>query len=475
MPTYAIGDVQGCFQPLCGLLEQIEFDAARDRLWFVGDLVNRGPDSLATLRFVKGLGQAAVCVLGNHDLHLVAVAEGHAKLRKDDTLEPTLEAPDRDGLLAWLRSRPLMHAEGEFAMVHAGLLPAWTISRALDLAHEVEEELRAPTYDSLLARMYGNEPSRWSEKLAGYARLRVIVNAMTRMRVCTRDGSMDLRYKGDSAELPAGLLPWFAVPARASRGSTAHLRTLVSVGSGPRAGRDWTGYRMSVGAEAVGAAPGRSPTVPALLPGRGSPRAVGDRSPPSHARCRGASCRARPLCRRKSPPPATSVVPGSDVSTPTGSAYPHRTHPDPHYRRHGRSAVSITTTRAPAPSAGWNREAWNGLSSVPSVVVPSGNTATCSPRVSASTIARLVRIVSCRFWRSMKIVPAPDTRNPTTGQRRMSDFATKRTGTTELTTQMSSQDTWLLTISVGAWPDGSEPCTLHAQVQHVQELAATSA
>jgi bis(5'-nucleosyl)-tetraphosphatase (symmetrical) len=220
MPTYAIGDVQGCFQPLCSLLEQIEFDAARDRLWFVGDLVNRGPDSLATLRFVKGLGHAAVCVLGNHDLHLVAVAEGHAKLRKDDTLEPTLEAPDRDGLLAWLRSRPLMHAEGEFAMVHAGLLPAWTISRALDLAHEVEEELRAPTYGSLLARMYGNEPSRWRDNLAGYARLRVIVNAMTRMRVCTRDGSMDLRYKGDSAELPAGLLPWFAVPARASRGST---------------------------------------------------------------------------------------------------------------------------------------------------------------------------------------------------------------------------------------------------------------
>jgi bis(5'-nucleosyl)-tetraphosphatase (symmetrical) len=220
MPTYAIGDVQGCFQPLCKLLGQIEFDAKRDRLWFVGDLVNRGPDSLATLRFVKGLGQAAVCVLGNHDLHLVAVAEGHAKLRRDDTLEPTLEAPDRDALLAWLRSRPLMHAEGEFAMVHAGLLPAWTISRALDLAHEVEEELRAPTYGSLLARMYGNEPSRWSEKLAGYARLRVIVNAMTRMRVCTRDGSMDLRYKGDSAELPAGLLPWFAVPARASRGST---------------------------------------------------------------------------------------------------------------------------------------------------------------------------------------------------------------------------------------------------------------
>jgi diadenosine tetraphosphatase ApaH/serine/threonine PP2A family protein phosphatase len=123
--------------------------------------------------------------------------------------------------------RGLCHAEGEFAMVHAGLLPAWTISRALDLAHEVEEELRAPTYGSLLARMYGNEPSRWRDNLAGYARLRVIVNAMTRMRVCTRDGSMDLRYKGDSAELPAGLLPWFAVPARASRGSARALYLLL--------------------------------------------------------------------------------------------------------------------------------------------------------------------------------------------------------------------------------------------------------
>ena len=161
-----------------------------------------------------------MCVLGNHDLHLVAVAEGHAKRRKDDTLDEALGASDRDDLLAWLRRRPLMHAENDFAMVHAGLLPAWTIARALDLAHEVEQELRGSTYRSLLARMYGNEPDRWSEKLTGYARLRVIVNAMTRMRVCTTDGSMNLRYKGDSAELPAGVLPWFAVPARASRGST---------------------------------------------------------------------------------------------------------------------------------------------------------------------------------------------------------------------------------------------------------------
>ncbi len=218
MATYAIGDVQGCFQALLGLLERIAFDLKRDRLWFVGDLVNRGPDSLATLRFVKGLGESAVCVLGNHDLHLVAVAEGHAVLRKDDTLEETLRAPDRAELIAWLRQLPLMHAEDGYAIVHAGLLPSWTVARALELAHEVEQALRAPAYGSLLARMYGYEPDRWSDQLRGYPRLRVIINAMTRMRVCTRQGVMQLRYKGDSALLPVGLLPWFAVPGRASSG-----------------------------------------------------------------------------------------------------------------------------------------------------------------------------------------------------------------------------------------------------------------
>jgi bis(5'-nucleosyl)-tetraphosphatase (symmetrical) len=208
--------VQGCFQALRGLLEQIAFNPKRDRLWFVGDLVNRGPDSLATLRFVKGLGNNAVCVLGNHDLHLVAVAEGHAALRRDDTLDETLSAPDCAELVAWLRQRPLMYAEGGCAMVHAGLLPSWTITQAQELAHEVETALRAPHYASVLARMYGNEPDRWTNRLTGYARLRVIVNAMTRMRVCTGEGVMQLRYKGDSTVLPAGILPWFAVPGRAS-------------------------------------------------------------------------------------------------------------------------------------------------------------------------------------------------------------------------------------------------------------------
>jgi len=217
MATYAIGDVQGCFASLKGLLEQIAFDLQRDRLWFVGDLVNRGPDSLATLRFVKSLGDGAVCVLGNHDLHLVAVAAGHGELREQDTLHDTLDAPDAVELIDWLRTRPLMHAENGYAMVHAGLLPSWTVPRALELAHEVEQKLRAPGYDGVLARMYGNDPDRWKDALRGNERWRVIINAMTRMRVCTVKGVMRLRYKGDGTKLPPGVVPWFAVPGRASR------------------------------------------------------------------------------------------------------------------------------------------------------------------------------------------------------------------------------------------------------------------
>jgi bis(5'-nucleosyl)-tetraphosphatase (symmetrical) len=218
MATYAIGDLQGCFQPLMELLEQLAFDPACDRLWFVGDLVNRGPDSLALLRFVKGLGDRAVCVLGNHDLHLVAVAAGKGKRRDGDTLDEVLAAPDRDELVDWLRQRPLMYREGTYAMVHAGLLPPWSVERALALANEVEQRLRAPDYPALLANMYGNEPATWGDDLHGFARLRVIVNAMTRLRVCDANGAMALGFKGDGASIPPGLWPWFAVPGRASAG-----------------------------------------------------------------------------------------------------------------------------------------------------------------------------------------------------------------------------------------------------------------
>jgi bis(5'-nucleosyl)-tetraphosphatase (symmetrical) len=169
---------------------------------------------------VKALGDGAITVLGNHDLHLLCVAEGVQKVHKRDTLEDVLDAPDRDELLAWLRSRPLMHVEGSFALVHAGLLPEWTVAKALELAREVEFSLRASDYRKFMADMYGNEPDRWDDALAGIDRLRVIVNAMTRMRVCTPDGRMALEYKGEPGETRGAMIPWFDMPRRKSADHT---------------------------------------------------------------------------------------------------------------------------------------------------------------------------------------------------------------------------------------------------------------
>jgi len=220
MATYAIGDVQGCFDELQALLEALGFDGANDRLWFVGDLVNRGPASLATVRFVRDLGDRAVVVLGNHDLHLLALAQGHVKSRKDDTLGEVLAAPDRDELLDWLRWRPMIHVAGDTTMVHAGLLPQWDIAAAQSLAREVEAELRGPRHSKFLETLYGSRPDRWSDDLSGADRLRVIVNAMTRMRFCTPEGVMEFETKGETARSPEGYLPWFDVPNRKSAAST---------------------------------------------------------------------------------------------------------------------------------------------------------------------------------------------------------------------------------------------------------------
>lgn len=218
MSTWAIGDVQGCYEELCALLEKIGFDASVDRLWFVGDLVNRGPSSLETLRLVKGLGNRAITVLGNHDLHLVARAYGFAKDREDDTLEAVLAAPDCGEIIDWLRQLPLMHQGEGHVMVHAGLLPQWSVERSLVLAREVEDELRGPRHAEFLAQLYGSRPAAWSDELTGADRLRVIVNAMTRMRFCTARGKMDFRAKGEQA--PAGFFPWFEVPGRLSARAT---------------------------------------------------------------------------------------------------------------------------------------------------------------------------------------------------------------------------------------------------------------
>ncbi len=220
MALYAVGDLQGCFEPLQRLLDQIAFDPSRDQVWFTGDLVNRGPDSLACLRFVKALGERSICVLGNHDLHLLCVAAGVEKRRPRDTLEAVLDAPDRDELLDWLRHRPLLHVSAGNALVHAGLLPQWSVERAQALAAEVEGQLRGPSCRELLSGLYGDAPDRWHEGLAGIERWRVVVNAMTRLRVCDREGAMVLRFKGAPADAQGEWLPWFDVPGRASADHT---------------------------------------------------------------------------------------------------------------------------------------------------------------------------------------------------------------------------------------------------------------
>lgn len=219
MATYAIGDIQGCFEALERMLDLIGFEPTADRLWFVGDIVNRGPDSLAAMRYIKDLGDRAVTVLGNHDLHLLTVAAGYTRLHRGDTLQEILDAPDRDDLVAWLRTRKLMHAEDGWAMVHAGLLPQWSVERALELAGEVEAALAGPDYLELLASMYGNQPDEWHDDLSGNDRLRVIVNAMTRLRLCSRAGKMEFKHKSAPRLLPAGYFPWYAVPGRRSAGS----------------------------------------------------------------------------------------------------------------------------------------------------------------------------------------------------------------------------------------------------------------
>lgn len=220
MSTYAVGDVQGCLAELEALLERIDFCAGRDRLVFVGDLVNRGPDSLGVLRKVRGLGDAAVCVLGNHDLHLIAVAHGARRLRRDDTFADVLEAPDGRVLVEWLRHLPLIHRERAhgFTVVHAGLPPQWSVEQAERLAHEVQDVLRGPGAAALLADMYGDGPERWSETLAGTARLRFIVNACTRLRFCDAAGRLALGETGPPGTQPPPYLPWFAVPGRRSAG-----------------------------------------------------------------------------------------------------------------------------------------------------------------------------------------------------------------------------------------------------------------
>lgn len=222
MADYLIGDIQGCDAALAQFLALADFSPSRDRLFCLGDLVNRGPDSLATLRRLVAWAGSVESVLGNHDLHLLAVAAGLRQPGRLDTLARVLDAPDCPALLDWLRQRPLAMQLDDGAagilLVHAGLLPEWTATQALDLAAEVSHALQGPNSHDFLSQMYGNQPDRWQPELTDHARLRLITNAFTRLRYCHADGRMDFDSKESTNSAPAGLLPWFALPHRASAG-----------------------------------------------------------------------------------------------------------------------------------------------------------------------------------------------------------------------------------------------------------------
>lgn len=226
---WMIGDLQGCYQPLRNLLSHPEISADPSaQFWFAGDLINRGPDSLATLKTVMALGDRAISVLGNHDLHFLGLVAGVRKPGKSDTLDSILDAPDAQDMIDWLRHRPLAHYHQRHLLVHAGVLPKWSVEKTLALSAEVEAILRGPDWQAKLQAVYGNQPSRWNDTLQGDVRMRVIINALTRMRMCTSQGDMDFSLKGAPVRTEH-LMPWFDVPGRAIQDDTVvfgHWSTL---------------------------------------------------------------------------------------------------------------------------------------------------------------------------------------------------------------------------------------------------------
>ena len=232
MALYLIGDLQGCNEPLGRLLDTVGFSPSRDTLYLLGDLVNRGPDSLGVLRRLMALGGAAHCLLGNHDLHLLATAHGVRKPNRSDTMGDILRATDRSTLLDWLRQRPMALQAHGWLMVHAGVLPGWDALQTMALAGEVEAVLRGPDWVAFLHSMYGDQPDHWRDGLEGAERLRVIVNALTRLRFCSAQGQMEFATKNAAAEAPPGFMPWFDVPGRRTAGTPVafgHWSTLKQV------------------------------------------------------------------------------------------------------------------------------------------------------------------------------------------------------------------------------------------------------
>ena len=232
MAIYWIGDIQGCDAPLGKFMDQVGFSASRDRLYVLGDLVNRGPASLEVLRRLSNLGNSVKCVLGNHDLHLLAVNAGAKKPGKNDTIGAVLEAPDKSELLTWLRQQSLALFSEDVLMVHAGVLPQWSLSETLTLARELENILRGPDADEFFLQMYGNEPAQWQSNLQGMARWRCVLNALTRLRFCNASGRMEFETKEGLAKAPTGFMPWFEVPHRQTANITiafGHWSTLGAV------------------------------------------------------------------------------------------------------------------------------------------------------------------------------------------------------------------------------------------------------
>ena len=250
MATYAIGDLQGCCRELEDLLDHINFDRGADRLWFTGDLVNRGPESLEALRFVHALGETAIVVLGNHDLHLLAVAGGHVSARKKDSLDPVLAAKDMDVLLDWLRRQPLLHRDRAlgFTLIHAGLPPQWDLEQATCLAAEVENVLRGDSSAEFLAQMYGDQPPVWRADLRGIDRLRFITNCFTRLRFCDSSGRLALKEKGPPGSQSKPYLPWYEVSGRTSRGERILFGHWSTVWLGPDTDFDrWNVFPLDKG------------------------------------------------------------------------------------------------------------------------------------------------------------------------------------------------------------------------------------
>lgn len=260
--NYLVGDLQGCRDALQRLLEKIGFSPSRDRLWLLGDLVNRGPQSLAILRLLRSLDGAATCLLGNHDLHLLAVAAGGRTTRDGDTLDDILDAPDRLALIDWLRHQHMACSAHGWLMVHAGVVPQWDVAQTLELAGEVEALLRSDELAAFLHIMYGDEPLRWDPSLVGAVRLRFIINVLTRIRLVTTDGTLELTLKDGAHGAPAGFLPWFEAPGRRTQGvpiafghwsalGLVNRPDLLSLDTGCVWGRALTAVRIDDGAREV--------------------------------------------------------------------------------------------------------------------------------------------------------------------------------------------------------------------------------